>query len=112
MPHARADVQNGDPRPVQPPARSVVRDRPVRPAGAIGRADGGGSAGGPCDVGGDDVGGVAVQGCPGPVIAHGGPGVGVRGGVLHVVQRHPDLGNRARRCRSPGSAWLLWRRGA
>jgi hypothetical protein len=36
----------------------------------------------------------------------------VRGGVLHVVQRHPDLGNRARRCRSPGSEWLLWRRSA
>ena len=34
---------------------------------------------------------VAVQGCPGPVVAHGGPRVGVRGGVLHVAQRYPGV---------------------
>jgi len=45
--------------------------------------------GGSGDVGGDDVGGVPVEGGAGAVVAHGGPRVGVRGGFLHVAQRHP-----------------------
>jgi len=45
----------------------------------------------PGDIGGDDVGGVPVQACPGPVIAHRRPRVGVRGGFLHVPQRYPGV---------------------
>ena len=44
--------------------------------------------GGSGDEGGDDVGGVPVQRDPGPVVAHGGSGVGVGGGFLHVPERH------------------------
>jgi hypothetical protein len=43
-----------------------------------------GSAG---DVGGDDIGGVPVEGHSGAVVSHGGARVGVRGGFLHVPQR-------------------------
>ena len=50
-----------------------------------------GSAGGSGDVGGDDVGGMAVQGRPGAVIAHGGPRIRVRRGVLHIAQRYPGI---------------------
>jgi hypothetical protein len=41
--------------------------------------------GGTGDVSGDDVGGVPVQGSSGPVVSHGGSGIGVRGGFLHVA---------------------------
>ena len=37
------------------------------------------------DVGGDDVGGVPVQGRPGPVVSNGGPRIGVGGGFLYVA---------------------------
>jgi len=43
-------------------------------------------AAGSCDVGGNDVGGVAVEGSPGPVIAHRCSGVGVGSCCLHVAQ--------------------------
>ena len=45
------------------------------------------SAGGAGDEGGDDVGGVAVEGDAGSVVAHGGARVGVAGGFLHVAER-------------------------
>jgi hypothetical protein len=45
--------------------------------------------GGAGDVRRDDVGGVPVQGRAGPVIAHRGSRVRVRGGFLHVSQRDP-----------------------
>ena len=48
-------------------------------------------AGGSGQVGGDDVGGVPVQGCPGPVVSHGGPRVSVGRGFLHVTQRHASI---------------------
>jgi hypothetical protein len=48
-------------------------------------------AGGSCDVGGDDIGGVPVQGCPGPVVSHGCPWVGVGSGFLHVPQGHAGV---------------------
>src|SRR5262249_56958886 len=41
----------------------------------------------PCgtgDVGGDDVGGVPVQTAAGAVVSHGGPGISMRGGFLHI----------------------------
>jgi hypothetical protein len=38
-------------------------------------------------VGGDDVGRVLVEAAAGAVISHGGPGIGVRGGFLHVPER-------------------------
>lgn len=47
--------------------------------------------GGSGNIGGDDVGGVPVEGGPGPVIPHGGSRVGVRGGFLHIPQRHPGI---------------------
>lgn len=39
-----------------------------------------------CEVGGDDVGGVAVEGSSGPVVAHRGSGVCVRGRFLDVSE--------------------------
>jgi hypothetical protein len=42
-------------------------------------------------VGGDDVGCMPVKAGPYPVVAHGGARVGVRGGLLHIPQRHPDV---------------------
>ena len=47
--------------------------------------------GGTSDVSGDDVGGVPVQGSSGPVVSHGGAGIGVRGGFLHIAQRDPSV---------------------
>src|SRR5664279_5089653 len=44
--------------------------------------------GGPVELGGHFVGGVAVQVVPGAVVAAGGAGVGVAHGVLEVLQRH------------------------
>ena len=41
--------------------------------------------------GGDDVGGVPVEGHPGPVVAHGGARIGVAGRFLHVAQRHAGV---------------------
>jgi hypothetical protein len=43
----------------------------------------------PGDVGGDDVSRMPVQAGPGPVVAHRCARVSVRGGLLHVPQRHP-----------------------
>ncbi len=50
--------------------------------------------GGTSDIGGDNVGGVPVQTAAGTVISHGGPGIGVRGGFLHIPQRHPGVQRR------------------
>jgi len=47
--------------------------------------------GGSSDEGGDDVGRVAVQRDPGPVVPHRGPRVSVGGSFLHVPQRHPGV---------------------
>jgi hypothetical protein len=47
----------------------------------------GGLAGGAGEVGGDDVGGVSVEGGVGAVVAHGGSRIGVGGGLLDVTQR-------------------------
>lgn len=49
------------------------------------------SAGCDGDVDDHDEGGVTVQGNPGPVVAHGGAQVGVRGRLLHVAQRDPGI---------------------
>ena len=46
------------------------------------------------DVRGDDVGSVAVQGCAGTVIAHGGSRIGVRSRFLHIPQRHTCVQSR------------------
>ena len=43
------------------------------------------------DVGGDDVGRAAVQGGPGPVVAHRGPRVGVGCSFLDIPQRDPSV---------------------
>jgi hypothetical protein len=48
-------------------------------------------SGGAGDVDGDDVGGVPVQGCPGPVVSHGCPWVGVGSGFLYVPQGHAGV---------------------
>ena len=77
-----------------PRLRSVAglqsfRPRPVWPLSAARPASGLSGCSG--DVGGDDVGGVPVEAGPGPVVAHGGARVGVRGGFLHVAQRDPGV---------------------
>ena len=43
------------------------------------------------EIGGDDVGGMPVQAAAGTVVPHRGPGIGVRGGFLHIPQRHPGI---------------------
>ena len=43
------------------------------------------------DVGGDDVGGVPVQTAAGAVVSHGGAGISVGGGFLHVPKRDPGV---------------------
>ena len=60
--------------------------------------------GGSGNIGGDDVGGVPVEGGPGPVIPHGGSRVGVRGGFLHIPQRHPGIEGGGDEC-VPQSVW-------
>jgi hypothetical protein len=50
-----------------------------------------GLPGGARDVGGDDVGRMPVQAAAGPVVPHRGPRVRVRGGLLHLAQRHPGV---------------------
>ena len=40
-------------------------------------------------VGGNHVGGVPVEAAAGTVVSHSGPGIGVRGGFLHVTERDP-----------------------
>jgi len=47
--------------------------------------------GGSGEVGGDDVGGMAVQRGPSPVIAHRGPRISVRSGFLDIPQRDPGV---------------------
>jgi transposase len=49
------------------------------------------SAAGACEERGHDVGGVSVERNSGPVVAHGGAGVGVAGGFLHIAQRNPGV---------------------
>ena len=68
-------------------------DRRIRTFGrgvtAAPESRGSGSAGGAGDEGGDDVGGVAVEGDASSVVAHGGSGVGVGRSLLDVAERHP-----------------------
>jgi hypothetical protein len=49
------------------------------------------SAGGAGDEGGHDVGCVPVEGLAGTVIAHGGPGIGVAGRLLHIPERNAGI---------------------
>ena len=83
-------------------SRSLSRLRPVTDYGQAaawrrcgppgGRVPGPrGLPGGGRDVGGDDVGRVPVQAAAGPVIPHRRPRVCMRGGLLHVAQRHPGI---------------------
>ena len=53
------------------------------------RADG--SAAGASEECRDDVGGVPVERDSRPVVTHGGAGVGVAGGLLHVAERHAGV---------------------
>jgi hypothetical protein len=82
--------QNGQNAP-KPALASVQIDGAVglagRPASeeACRPTAGIGSAGGAGEVGGDDVGGVPVEGDSSAVVAHGRARVGVRGGFLHVT---------------------------
>ena len=55
-------------------------------------------SGGAGDVSGDDIGGMPVERRPGPVIAHRGPGISVRGSFLHIG----PAGRRSRSARSHG----------
>jgi hypothetical protein len=43
------------------------------------------------DEGGDHVGGVPVKRLAASVVAHGGPGVGVGGGILDISKCHPGV---------------------
>ncbi len=54
----------------------------------------GGLPGGSGDVSGGNVGGVAVQRGPGPVISHRGAWVSMGGGFLDIPQRHPGIQRR------------------
>ena len=49
------------------------------------------SAAGAGEESGHDVRGVPVERDPGAVVAHGGAGVGVAGGLLHVAERHAGV---------------------
>ena len=42
-------------------------------------------------VGSDDVGGVPVEAAAGAVVAHGGPGIGMRGSFLDTAERDPGV---------------------
>jgi hypothetical protein len=53
------------------------------------RADG--SAAGASEERGHDVGGVSVEGHARSVVPHGGAGIGVAGGLLHIPQRNPGV---------------------
>ena len=75
-------------------SRSVTDYDPEPPPGGCGGQAAeipgpGGLPGGTCDVSGDDIGRVAVQAAAGAVIPHRRPRIRVRGGLLHVSQRHP-----------------------
>jgi hypothetical protein len=74
-----------------------------RPPGCVRQPGGrlGGLSGGSGQVGGDDVGGVPVQGCPGAVVSHGGPGVSVRCGFLHIAERHSGVQTGREQCSNP-----------
>ena len=48
-------------------------------------------SGGTGEVGGNHVGGVPVEAAAGTVVSHSGPGIGVRGGFLHVAERDPRV---------------------
>ena len=52
---------------------------------------GGCLSGGTGEVGGNHVGGVPVEAAAGTVVSHSGPGIGVRGGFLHVTERDPGV---------------------
>ena len=47
--------------------------------------------GGTGEAGRDDVGHVPVEAAASTVVSHGGAGIGVRGGFLHVAQRDPSV---------------------
>src|SRR6266702_5291142 len=96
------------PAQAQLPRRTAVRGRLevtigdlVPPCGSIrlaGSRPGGRAyqparvlSGGSGDVGRDYIGGVPVQRGAGPVIAHGGPRIGVGGGFLDIPQRDPSI---------------------
>jgi hypothetical protein len=49
------------------------------------------SAAGAGDEGGDDVGGVAVEGLAASVVAHGGAGISMAGSLLHIPQRYAGI---------------------
>jgi hypothetical protein len=69
------------------------------------------SAAGAGEERGHDVGGVAVEGDSGPVVAHGRAGIGVAGGFLDVAERNPSVCRRlggAGRARSGGGS-KRWR---
>ena len=68
---------------VRPPGRLAARRTRAAPASAL--------PGGSADIGSDDVRGVPVERGPGTVVAHRGARVGVRGGFLHIPQRHPSV---------------------
>jgi len=54
------------------------------------------------DVRGDDVCGVAVQGCSGPVISHCGSRIGARGGFLNIPQRDTGVQRGGDECVAEG----------
>ena len=58
--------------------------------------------GGSGKVGGDDVGGMSVKAAAGPVIAHRGARIGMRGGFLDVAERNPGVQRRGDECVSQG----------
>src|SRR5262249_12787373 len=76
-------------------------------AGALpppGRADGeaaryrGWLPGGSREISGNHAGGVPVEGGPGPVIPHGGPRIGGRGGLLNIARRDACVEGRGEEC--------------
>lgn len=73
------------------PDRARVGPGAARAPSARKRRPVGGSAGCAGYESGDDVGGVAVEGLSGSVIAHGGAGVGVTGRFLDVAQRYSGV---------------------
>jgi hypothetical protein len=88
-------VQAGESRPRLAPGQFLVARVSVtrRPSSSGTSVPGevqlaGLSACGSGRVGGDHISSVPVQGGPGPVVAHRRARVGVRGGFLHIPQRH------------------------
>src|SRR4051794_6803948 len=71
----------------------VCERAPIARSGALTLPSDGGVwlPGGACDEGGDDVGGVTVEGDAGSVVAHGGARVGVAGCFLDVAEWHAGV---------------------